>query len=310
MSALPGRQLERLAATAASSLMLVAPFTKESVVERLLSHVREGVDVCIYTRWRVDEVAAGVSDLAVWNVAQNHGASVWLCNSLHGKLYLSDARALVGSANLTNRALGWAPSPNLELLIECPPTDAGVVDFVAELQRHSVPASQQLHDDIAALVEGYREAHPTPEPASSVAAAGMGDDGSPSMDWFPQLQEPRDFVEAYQGNLECLTRQGCASARIDLEALSLPAGLDDDSLRAVVAGALLQTPLLASIDSLVAEPQRFGAVVDLIASETGMPREQATYVWQGLMRWMLFFLPDRYVRWVDRHTEMFRRTEY
>lgn len=50
-------------ATARRGVLLCAPFIKAAVAKRLLSVIPPGVPVEIYTRWHVEEVAAGVSDL-------------------------------------------------------------------------------------------------------------------------------------------------------------------------------------------------------------------------------------------------------
>src|ERR1700761_8118340 len=98
--------------------VLCAPFVKIGALEPVLGALAPAVDVLLFTRWRPEEVAAGVSDTAVLGLIEGRGGRVFLCDSLHAKAFIFDDVALVGSANLTARALGWTAAPNLEVLIE------------------------------------------------------------------------------------------------------------------------------------------------------------------------------------------------
>lgn len=115
------------ASRAKGRVLLCAPFSKAAVLERLLGFVSSGIEVELFTRWQPDEVAAGVSDTEVLPLLEEHGGSVFLCESLHAKAFCFDDRALVGSANLTDSDLGWSPSPNLELLLEVSASSPGVI---------------------------------------------------------------------------------------------------------------------------------------------------------------------------------------
>ena len=76
------------------------------------------VFVRIVTRWRAREVAAGVSDLAVFEITNDRrNTALDLLDDLHAKLYLADNKGLIGSANLTAPALGWATRNNVEILM-------------------------------------------------------------------------------------------------------------------------------------------------------------------------------------------------
>lgn len=304
----PGDQLERMVSEAEESVLLIAPFVKADTLSRLTGAIRPGVAVTLHTRWRVHEIAMGVSDLEAWDVLRGvAGASLWLCGPLHAKLYATEKQVMLGSANLTASALGWTPTPNLELMVDYDCGSEALAEFRVRLSAASVLATAELREAMAALVEEAKKLLPPSPPEPGIEEAPIVWGSAAPSDWFPQLQEPSDLRVAYGGGFNELTRRSQEAARADLAALELPSGLDPRLLRSVVAGQLLQTPLVAAIDGLLAQPKRFGAVVDLIQVETGLPREQAKHAWQGIMRWLLYFLPERYERWVDRHTEMFCR---
>lgn len=113
-----GTELSKLCTEADRELLLVAPFIKASVLERLLDKISSDVTLKCITRWFPEEIVTGVSDLEVWNLIQNRpNSSLWLRSDLHAKYYRADNHCLVGSANLTGKALGWSDCPNLELLV-------------------------------------------------------------------------------------------------------------------------------------------------------------------------------------------------
>ena len=63
-----GNTLLELVRAAQKEVVLVAPFAKASVVERIVHAVSFGGDIFCVTRWHSDEVKAGISDLEVWDV--------------------------------------------------------------------------------------------------------------------------------------------------------------------------------------------------------------------------------------------------
>ncbi len=113
MSTIWGTELFELCAEANQEVLLVAPFIKASVLERLLDRIYPDVSLKCITHWFPEEIVAGVSDLEVWNLIQNRpNSSLWLRPDLHAKYYRADNCCLIGSANLTNKALGWSDCPN------------------------------------------------------------------------------------------------------------------------------------------------------------------------------------------------------
>jgi hypothetical protein len=261
------------------------------------------VDVEVFTRWRADEVAAGVSDTSVLPLVEARGGEVYLCDRLHAKYFRFDDQALIGSANLTGAALGWSTGPNLELLVSVPAATPELASLEEALRRESVSATQAIADEVervAALLPPF----PT-LPVPSPAPEEIGE----TRPWYPQLREPRDLYLAYSEGEEGLTQASALAAGADLEALEIPPGLARDAFEAVVATRLLQSLIVERVDRVLDEPQRFGAIRDLLGSFLGLERDEAAHAWQTLMRWMLHFMGDRYARLVPSHSELFVRRE-
>lgn len=294
-----GNAVLELAASSRFEFVMCAPFAKQAVVRRILSVLPECASVRLYTRWRPEEIASGVSDTGVLEVLQARGGHVYLHDRLHAKFYRNENGVLLGSANLTGTALGWASIPNIELLT---PVGAEVVAQVERrLSIESIRATAELAvevDELACALQlpGFVSADPAQ--AGTIGAIGM---------WLPRLRIPADLFLAYSRGLSSLTSRSSAAAAVDLEVLDLPRGLDREQFHALVGHRLSQQPLVANVDDFLRQPRRFGEVRDRIERLTGIGREEASDAWQTLMRWFLEFLPTRYNCGVPMHSEIVQR---
>ncbi len=284
-------------------MVLVAPFIKQRVMQRLLAGVRPEVAVSIYTRWRPDEVAAGVSDLGVFDEVMGRGdTTLMLCAELHAKYYRSDERVLIGSANLTAAALGWAPVSNLELLVGSEWGDEQLAEFERRLALRSVPATAEIRDFVQQAADELSEV--VVSPASLVAPVAMG-----PTTWVPHTRHPDVLFRAYSGKADELTSSGQEQTSADLAVLGIPSGLSEARFRLLVSSMLVQAPIVVALDGMLERPRRFGEIRDALgrrlASE-GLDRDPSE-VWQTLMRWLLMFLPHRYAQETPRYSEVFSR---
>ena len=309
-----GDTLTDLFDEARSEIVLVAPFMKAAVIAKIVNAIAVGVQISCITRWRPHEIKAGVNDLEIWDVLQaRENAKLHLISALHAKYYRSDDRYAIGSANLTKMALGWAPNPNVELLI------TGNVNTCLR-EWESCLFSQAIEVDCA-LVQYYSrlvEKLPTPEfvlTEHSVDAEMSGlldsEASSPEISsWLPMLRYPELLHDVYSGNMEMIGRGSKEAAMHDLVALSVPRGLNKIMFQAEVAAALLQMPLVRMVDQYLSQSRRFGAVRDFLESLEAYPEgRSAATDWQTLMRWLLFFLPTRYRRTVPNYSEVVQRID-
>ena len=306
-----GDTLLELVRAAQKEVVLVAPFAKASVVERIVHAVSFGVDIFCVTRWHPDEVKAGISDLEVWDVLRARGdARLLLVPTLHAKYYRADDRLAVGSANLTDSALGWSPHPNLELLILLDDTDISLKEWESSLLSRATEVDDSLTRYFRALVDKL----PTPKtvrrdhcpivdlslPDSMFAGWNVGP-------WLPMSPYPERLYQTYAGRTKETTLGAKEAATHDLLVLRIPPGLDEVTFNCAVAATLLQMPLIRDVDQYLAEPRRFGAIRDLIAGRTDSTRALATRDWQVLMRWFLHFMPSRYGLSVPHYSEVMYR---
>jgi hypothetical protein len=287
-----GAPLIKLATDARQEFVMCAPFAKEAVVSRVVAAVPSGVRIVLFTRWRPDEVAAGVSDTEVLAVIRSRGGVVYLHDRLHAKFYRNERCSLIGSANLTATALGWAQQPNLELLVA---SDDSQID---SLERTLIEDSMVATDEIAREVEEIAGLLPT-----TPYIERIDEEPNPVM-WIPALRMPSDLFTAYSGGAKGLAARSAEAAAADLWVLDVPSGLARDQFELLIGDRLRHQPLFAQIDKFLTEPRRFGEMRDFLSRIAGLDRPQAEESWQAIVRWMLEFLPKRYLHNTFRHTEV------
>ena len=178
-----------LFAAARERVIVVSAYLGSRTLDRLLSSVPRAVTrVSVFCRWRVQDIASGATDWRAWDVARSYDADMFACPNLHAKLYVSDERALVGSANATAAGLGEDGGGNLELLV---PVDAAQEDVARVL----VLATQDATEAV-------------PMGADVAGDDGGGEDVAM---WLPEV-DPDVFVDAVRGRAPHTieTRRTCA----------------------------------------------------------------------------------------------------
>lgn len=291
-----GEELLTLARRSKEELLLVAPYVKVGTLSRILGACPADATVKVVTRWRIEEIAIGVSDLEVWPLLKARGGSLWLHASLHAKFYRAGDSCLVGSANLTDAALGWRNDPNLEILTKVGPTEYTLASFERDLWSRARPVNDTVH---AAFVRAL-EAFPPRPPIEAIEPP------PPFDDWRPRLRFPEDLWKAYVGDLNALTVAAREVAAGDLASLAPPPGLTRRQFDACIGLELRQHPEVTAIDAFLTKPRRFGEVTNLLARR-GVP--DADRAWQTWMRWFLHFLPEDYDMKVANYSEIFEKRE-
>lgn len=281
-----GDLLVQHVARATTSVLLCAPFIKSGVAKRLLAAIRPDVPVEIVTRWHAEEVAAGVSDLAIFDLATARpGTTLRLLDNLHAKLYFADDALLAGSANLTATALGWCDRPNLELLVAVPADDEAVLLCRAELAAARLATAEE-RNAIQVVVDSLQRP-PLPEAdAIDEAFAGL---------WLPQLAAPERLFAAYMPSArERLTASAIEAADHDLKALSISPNLAETAFRAQVAERFSTMPAIVRILSAAQADLTDAAASDLILTLSPDAEISPSARWQIVREWMTFFLRDKY----------------
>jgi hypothetical protein len=106
--------IEQIAARESKITACISAFTKFDAMVKLLE-VSSHENLYVIARWRVSELALGVSDLSVYELLRSKGIPFYINYRLHSKLYrFEDGRLICGSCNATPSGLGITESQNIE----------------------------------------------------------------------------------------------------------------------------------------------------------------------------------------------------
>lgn len=256
----------------------------------------------------IEEIIIGVSDLEIWSIIQSYkNACLWLRNDLHAKYYRADEQCLIGSANLTAKALGWSNRPNLELLVEIPANYSLLPEFEGELFNKCIQVDAQLHEEYLTIVNQVKNQDISIDDLELTIDSSLYIHNNEN--WIPSLRNPEELYLAYSGKEDKLTAIARNNAINDLKYLNIIPNLNKNNFNAYVGILLLKKPIIQEIDIFVQTPQRFGAVRDFLESLlcANLANFNPERAWQTLMRWLLYFLPSRYALCVPNYSEVFYR---
>ena len=244
------------------------------------------------TRWRLTDLLAGASDLGVYDVAESRAVPLYLRHDLHAKFFAADEMCLIGSANVTETALGWRSPANLELLAPIARTADHIVEFEKSLDAGALRATAEHRDRLADLIEKLR--------GLPVVIPGREDDGStmgllPSS-WVPRIRNPEELYSVYRGEVD-VSRSVLQTMQEELAKIGTVPGMNEETFRTWVAATIIQTPLVSRVLQYIDnEGQVTEAVLsDLLAKIGADDKEYRTRdVLEILKRWLTYFLPTQY----------------
>ena len=191
---------------------------------------------------------------------------MFLRYDLHAKFFASEDRCLIGSANVTDTALGWQTPANLELLAPVARTADHIVEFEDELLTGAVRATARQRDRLQVLLEKLNGL-PTVihETADTEKAMGL----LPPT-WVPRVRNPDELYSVYCGNND-ISRSALRTMREKLAQIGTVPGMDEEGFRAWVAATISQTPLVARvIQHIDKEGQMTEAALRDLFSEIGV----------------------------------------
>jgi len=290
----PGDSLLELAQGATTRLVVAAPYIKSFTLRRLIVALPPSITsfLCV-TRWLPEDIACGVCDLEIFDDVSGVSGGVLLVHPhLHAKCYGDGARYLVGSANVTGRALGWHTPPNVELLVAVPADFPGLREWEAALLASAVRATPELRDQVRKEAERLKNSATFRRPPE----IEQKDTDEIAVLWVPACPTPERLWFVYQGGgADRMVSSAHEAAQQDLAALSPPLGLTQPLFEAYIAGILRQMPLMAEIDRLATaglndlQAQEF--LAQRLAPSRRTPHDQS---WRVLKLWLTHFLPTSY----------------
>lgn len=109
--------------TAEIAITVFSAFVKLSGLEWLSAHVISHPKIRIVSRWKIEDLAVGASDLDAYSFCRDRGWQFGIDQALHSKAYVFDHEVVfLGSSNLTASGLSLDKRGNLELGTAIQPT--------------------------------------------------------------------------------------------------------------------------------------------------------------------------------------------
>lgn len=299
--------------SADDTVLLIAPFMKKSIIEILLKNLKNEATLMVYTRWRLDEILSGVSDIEIWELIRDkQNATLKLCPNLHAKYYRFDDKIVLGSANLTARALMKNSGANLELLQSSKRNDESH-SFEMALSGNSITVNNELFEQVKRIV-GQQEGIELPSAVNEIGISYDEDDLSNEVEidlnkWLPKSRNPENLYAYYSGDFDSLTTEQTIHAKKDLCHFPVQDGLKKHEFNQTISLFLLQMPVVQKIDGFLSKDRRFGEMADFLEIEYNFRAKgiDSKRKWQTLMRWLLKFLNDKYYYEVSNFSEIFSK---
>ena len=301
-----GDKLVAAGAHCKRDMVLVAPFMKAETLKKIIENLTPSASLLCLTRWRLEEIALGVSDLECWDIiSTRENSRLLLRQNLHAKYFRFDDSTYLGSANLTMTALGWSARPNSEVLIEFSTGDVeSSIAFEESLFVDVVDVTEKLVDEFKALLKTYPILRQVEDHFAVYEKSVQYDvKGGATAQWLPSSRSPEYLYSVYIGDKDAMSKDGLVSAREDLRELDLPPGLPESVFYSLVRSRLTTNAIVVKLNHYLAIRRRFGEIRCWMESEIGLV--DATDAWQRLMRWLLFYFPDRYEAITPNYSELF-----
>lgn len=283
----PGDMLSS-ACSGAQHLIIAAPYIKADALTKVLADVNPAASLICITRWNLHDFAAGVSDTECRTIVTERGGSFRLHPSLHAKYYRIDDVILVGSANLTSSAMGWAPHSNLEIL--CRPGD----DFDAEAFQQSLfEGAREIGDEEFAHWESIAKI--------SAQEIRKVTDATPRLDaWRPETRDFRHLELSYQGREdEIASFDEQRAAQRDIQALLIPPGLTDEQVRTWASTCLLAAPFTNDVIRLHGTDTTSSS--RSLAEAYNLEITKARRDMETVQNWLRFLMPETLCKKVHNH---------
>ena len=272
------------------SVRIAVPFIKTQALERALMTVSDNVDVKCITRWRPEDIASGVCDLEIFDVIKARKRSALLIHPhLHAKFFSADTSCLVGSANLSDTALGWRTPSNVELLIRLDTTEHGLDDWWIGLLAEAIEVTEEIRSalDLAATELRAAGKHiPRPETDQDCTKDNTV--------WVPECPRWTGLWEVYSGDEEKLPNSAITSAKSDLAALSLPPGMNKAGFEKAIRIAIKHTRIFQEVDQLSREGLTDLSGHTLLVERCSIAPGDVSRRWQMTKRWLCELYPEQF----------------
>lgn len=282
-------------------MVVVAPFITLKAFESVMRDVGDDVTVVVVTRWVAEELAMGVSDCRIYeSLSTRPNAIIYLLPNLHAKYYRSDNSIIIGSANVTGRALSDGLNANFEVLSPLPINENEINRFESELLRHAEPVTPELYKKTLLLQNELRRFSPDKIDYFEVYHLQAA---SQTEYWSPSISEPKELFAQY---LKLVSGSGIdeLGAKQELNRWKPPFQLNEADFDEFISEQIGREPITITINKyLSSRERRFGEVAKFLADELAL-ETRGSDEWDILLEWLLYFRSSDYSYRRNPHSEL------
>ena len=261
----------------AERITIAAPYIKAPILEELLSHVSNDVDLECFTRWTPHDILVGATDTACRDLVVARGGRFYLHNRLHAKYYRFDEAVLVGSANCTAAGLNYEQTGNLEIL--CQPAESFDLD---EFENQLRAEAREVSDEEFALWLACPVDAPTPDKFQGEPTTNTLED------WKPLARFPEYLWLIYSNReVEATDSEQRERAKTDLQVLRPPQGLSQEQFDYWIKACMVAAPFITSVMRVEETPQE--NAWEILANEWGLETRAAERARTTAQNWTRHF---------------------
>lgn len=278
-----GGKVEDACLQARQGVLFVSPFIKRGALRRLTDMVPKNVPLTVIVRFLPIDIASGVTDPEiVADLLARANTRVLAQPSLHAKIYRIDGRLFVGSANLTNKALGWSQAANIEILIE---VDGAHDEVLATIEVLNKTAYELTPERVAETLERL----PKVEVLSPSDAAA-------EKPWIPACRRPEILWDIYsKGNANAILSV-IEGGKYDLNCLQIEALLPKVAFEAMVRANFLSSLFYKLLISRISVDQNglndTNAPQWIVETFGEDLRDEPLDIWANTKAWLREFCSD------------------
>jgi hypothetical protein len=285
-----GEKVKLLFSKAKYRVVVCAPYVKLSALKSLTTVIPSGVDVDVFMCLRAMDIYLGVSDIEVFDYCEERARfRLFNISNLHAKLYSADDEVLIGSANVTNSALGWVANPNVEILSPSSWGDPSVSRLVLYMKT----ANLITEDDVSKILEEVRalDGDAVKEIVNKAMEVSSDNNGI----WLPKSSMPHILHSVYDKsiNKKHYTVGAIEDAVEDIAALNVPDNLKKSQFYEFVGLQLGDFVIFGAIINEIPKKLDEPTGIKIIRSfDAFLDQDECRLHWNNIILWIGEFLGD------------------
>lgn len=244
-------------------VLIFCPFIQVASLTKLFSKVPNKLS--IVTSWRTADLLSGISELELYPFCKSNNAYLYINQRIHLKVICRDYKdALVGSANITDRGLGFSPNSNHECIVYFDRINLEQRVHLMRILQESVLINDNIYkefcDKLTEMRKTYvkHEKYPNievedfPNRNFLISALPMSKSIEVLFDYYahPKLSEKNE--EDYSG------------AAHDLALYQIPSGLSQEEFYSCLKKSFFSQPFIKALKDFITNEKYFGQIKEWI----------------------------------------------